>query len=48
MVNNFIFFWQILLLGDKKIRLATSINSKNDPLSPKYEEKLFEVAILRH
>jgi hypothetical protein len=41
-------FWQILLLCDKKKGPATRTNSKNEPLAPKHEEKLFEVAILRH
>jgi hypothetical protein len=48
MVKDFFSFWQILLLRDKKKGPATRTNSKNEPLAPKHEEKLFEVAILRH
>jgi len=48
MIKDFFLFGKFCYFTTKKKGLATGTNSKNEPLAPKYEEKLLEVAILRH
>jgi hypothetical protein len=41
MVKDFFLLGKFCFLVTQKKGLATSTNSKNDPLPPEYEEKLF-------